>query len=59
MAGRVALHLPNIPEFIICYLGIIRTGAIAVSINPSPPESGGAGSSGVLLFSVEDGDDLS
>ena len=31
----VALHLPNIPEFIICYLGIVRTGAIAVSINPS------------------------
>ena len=31
----VALHLPNIPEFIICYLGIVRTGAIAVSVNPS------------------------
>ncbi len=34
-ADRVALHLPNIPEFIICYLGIVRTGAVAVSINPS------------------------
>jgi long-chain acyl-CoA synthetase len=32
---RVALHLPNTPEFITCYLGIVRTGAIAVSINPS------------------------
>ncbi len=31
----VALHLPNIPEFIVCYHGIVRTGAIAVSINPS------------------------
>ena len=31
----VAVHLPNIPEFIICYLGIVRTGAIAVSVNPS------------------------
>jgi len=32
---RVAVHLPNIPEFIVCYLGIVRAGAIAVSINPS------------------------
>jgi long-chain acyl-CoA synthetase len=32
---RVALHLPNIPEFVACYLGTVRAGAIAVSINPS------------------------
>ena len=32
---RVAVHLPNIPEFVACYLGIVRTGAIAVSVNPS------------------------
>jgi long-chain acyl-CoA synthetase len=32
---RVALHLPNIPEFVACYLGIVRAGAIAVSVNPS------------------------
>src|SRR5262245_1570546 len=32
---RVAVHLPNIPEFVVCYLGIVRAGAIAVSINPS------------------------
>ena len=31
---RIALHLPNIPEFIICYLGIVRACAIAVSVNP-------------------------
>ena len=30
---RVALFLPNIPEFIISYLGILKLGAIAVSIN--------------------------
>ena len=31
----IALHLPDIPEFIICYLGIVRADAIAVSVNPS------------------------
>ena len=30
---RVALFLPNIPEFIISYLGILKLGAIVVSIN--------------------------
>ncbi|MBW4427547.1 MAG: long-chain fatty acid--CoA ligase [Nostoc desertorum CM1-VF14] len=30
---RVALFLPNIPEFVISYLGILKIGAIAVSIN--------------------------
>jgi long-chain acyl-CoA synthetase len=30
---RVALYLPNIPEFAICYLAIMKVGAIAVSIN--------------------------
>ncbi len=30
---RVALFLPNIPEFVILYLGILKIGAIAVSIN--------------------------
>ena len=30
---RVGLFLPNIPEFIISYLGILKLGAIAVSIN--------------------------
>lgn len=30
---RVALLLPNIPEFVICYLGIQKIGAIAVSLN--------------------------
>jgi long-chain acyl-CoA synthetase len=32
--GRcVALYLPNIPEFVICYLATVSIGAIAVSIN--------------------------
>lgn len=30
---RVALFLPNIPEFVISYLGILKIGAIAVSLN--------------------------
>jgi long-chain acyl-CoA synthetase len=30
---RVALFLPNIPEFVIAYLGIQKLGAIAVSIS--------------------------
>jgi len=30
---RVALFLPNIPEFVISYLGILKIGAVAVSVN--------------------------
>ena len=30
---RVALYLPNIPEFAVCYLGALKAGAIAVSLN--------------------------
>ncbi|MBI9082324.1 MAG: long-chain fatty acid--CoA ligase [Desulfobacterales bacterium] len=30
---RVALFLPNIPEFAVCYLAAVRIGAIAVSVN--------------------------
>lgn len=31
---RVALYLPNIPEFVICYIAALKIGAIGVSINP-------------------------
>lgn len=31
---RVALYLPNIPEFAVCYFAALKTGAIAVSVNP-------------------------
>lgn len=31
---RVALYLPNVPEFAICYFAALKTGAIAVSVNP-------------------------
>ena len=31
---RVALYLPNIPEFAICYTATLKIGAIAVSVNP-------------------------
>jgi long-chain acyl-CoA synthetase len=30
---RVALFLPNIPEFVISYLGILKSGAVVVSLN--------------------------
>ncbi len=30
---RVALYLPNIPEFAVCYYAALKAGAIAVSIN--------------------------
>jgi len=32
---RVALFLPNSPEWVVTYLGIQKIGAVAVSINPS------------------------
>jgi long-chain acyl-CoA synthetase len=32
---RVALCLPNTPEFVFWYLGALRIGAIAVSVNPA------------------------
>jgi long-chain acyl-CoA synthetase len=32
-SDRVALFLPNIPEFVISYLGILKLGAVAVSLN--------------------------
>jgi long-chain acyl-CoA synthetase len=31
---RVAIYLPNIPQFIACYFAIQKLGAVAVSINP-------------------------
>ncbi|MGI8785014.1 MAG: long-chain-fatty-acid--CoA ligase [Acidobacteriota bacterium] len=30
---RVALYLPNIPEFAVCYLAVLKAGAVAVSVN--------------------------
>jgi len=35
---RVVLCLPNTPEFVIWYLGALRIGAIAVTINPGLTE---------------------
>jgi long-chain acyl-CoA synthetase len=31
---RVALYLPNIPEFVVAYHGVLRIGAICVAISP-------------------------
>lgn len=30
---RVALYLPNVPEFAVCYTAALKVGAVAVSIN--------------------------
>ncbi len=32
---KVAIMLPNIPEFVYCYFAIVQTGAVAVLINTS------------------------
>jgi long-chain acyl-CoA synthetase len=32
---RVGIQLPNSPQFVVTYFGILRSGAIAVPINPS------------------------
>ena len=31
---RVAVHLPNLPEFLLCYFGILKAGLIMVPLNP-------------------------
>ena len=31
---RVAIQMPNCPQFIICYFGILRVGGVVVAINP-------------------------
>src|SRR5438046_1981943 len=33
VGGRVALFLPNRPEFVVAYYAVVRLGAIAVSLN--------------------------
>jgi long-chain acyl-CoA synthetase len=30
---RIALYLPNVPDFAVCYLAALKAGAVAVSIN--------------------------
>lgn len=31
---RIALHLPNLPQFIVCFYGALKAGAAVVPINP-------------------------
>ena len=31
--GRVAVQLPNIPQFLIAYFGILKAGAVTVPLN--------------------------
>ena len=37
---RVAIHLPNLPQFVVAYYGTLAAGAVAVPTNPlyTPPE---------------------
>jgi long-chain acyl-CoA synthetase len=37
-ADRVALFLPNSPDFVFAYLGVLKLGAIAVSLNATQTE---------------------
>ena len=41
---RVALHLPNCPQYLIAYYAVLHLGAIVVNLNPlyTPPELGHA-----------------
>jgi len=34
---RVAIIFPNIPQFVICFFGILKAGAIVVAMNPTYP----------------------
>jgi len=55
---RVALYLPNIPEFSLCYLAVLKMGAVAVSINAIFKSEEVAyildDSGSTVLFTVED-----
>lgn len=31
---RVAIQMPNCPQFIICYFGVLRAGGVVVAMNP-------------------------
>lgn len=31
---RVALHLPNLPQFAVCFYGALKAGAVVVPVNP-------------------------
>ena len=31
---RVAIYLPNLPQFVVAYYGILKTGAIVVTVSP-------------------------
>ena len=35
--SRVSIMLPNIPQMVIAYFGVLKTGAIVVNTNPTYP----------------------
>ena len=48
VAGMVGLQLPNIPQFLIAYFGMLKAGCIAVPLNVllKAPEVRGLGGGG-------------
>lgn len=34
---RVGIMMPNVPQFVMCYFGILKIGGIVVAINPTYP----------------------
>jgi long-chain acyl-CoA synthetase len=34
---RVGIFMPNIPQFVMCYYGILKAGGVVVAINPTYP----------------------
>ena len=38
--GKVAVFLPNIPQFIIAYFGVLKAGAVLTAISPMHKERG-------------------
>lgn len=53
---RVGIFMPNTPQFVMAYFGILKAGGVVVAINPlfTPPEiAGQAGDAGVeIMFAM-------
>ena len=47
--SKVAIILPNIPQFVFCFYGALKAGATAVPCNPLYREKGSSSSSKTLV----------
>ena len=34
---RVGIFMPNVPQFVIAYFGILKAGGVVVAVNPTYP----------------------